>query len=99
MGRKAMPKSDKSGSFITDVIAGLIGWGVCMAVLVGAYMLGYFVALYLGIPNRETIGLLSAVAVVWMYEHQIAHDRWNRALSPGSASVVDDAATVYRVRQ
>jgi hypothetical protein len=70
---------DFIGDFLGEGIALVIGWLVCIGVLIGAYYLGFWLAPHLGWRgNPETFGLLSAVAIVWLYEHRHFEEKLNR---------------------
>ena len=58
-------------NLVAEVIVWAVGWLICMAVLVGAFALGRWSAAHLwGDINPDAAGLLSALSVFWMYEHQ-----------------------------
>lgn len=62
-----------------DVVVLLIGYFVCLLLLVSSYVVGLWVAPYFrGEAHRETYGLLSALTLIWIYERQIAAERWQR---------------------
>lgn len=64
---------------IAEAIASIVGWLFCLGVLVGAYVFGRMFAVWTGAVDEATAyGLLSALAVVWLYEHRVAYDRWER---------------------
>jgi hypothetical protein len=70
------------GEFIGSALADIVGLAFCMAMLSGAYFIGYSVAPYFGgIDHRDTFGLLAAMNLIWVYEHQKAHHRWGKLLS------------------
>jgi hypothetical protein len=56
----------------------VLGWIVCLLILASAYNLGWWVASYFGMSDREMVGLLSALTFVWIYEHRNAEFRYNR---------------------
>ena len=48
-------------------------------ILSGAYSIGYAIAPYFGgTEHRDTWGLLAAINLIWVYEHQKAHYRWGK---------------------
>jgi hypothetical protein len=56
---------------IIELIVWVVGWLVCMGVLSGAYVGGVWAASYLQWDgDRGIFGLLSALAVIWVYEHR-----------------------------
>lgn len=56
---------------IAEIFILIIGWFFCLAFLIIAYHIGYWAAPHLGWDgNREILGILSAIALVWLYEHQ-----------------------------
>lgn len=62
---------------IVELIAGAVGWVVCMAILGGAFSLGVAFAKWNGATELASMfGLLSAASVVWLYERQTAQSRW-----------------------
>jgi len=57
--------------FVVELIVGVIGWLICMSVLIAAYAGGVWAAPHLGWDgDRGIFGLLSALTVVWVYEHR-----------------------------
>jgi hypothetical protein len=78
-----MATSKKSiGYDIGTVIADVLGWVFLMGWLIGSYGVGVLVAKFLGLADQaQSIGLLSALAVIWMYEHRLANDRWERYIN------------------
>jgi hypothetical protein len=76
----AMAKvSNVISGFIGEGIALVIGWLLCISVLIGAYELGYWAAPHVGwVGNRETLGLLSSIAVIWLYEYRHFEDKLDR---------------------
>jgi len=70
---------DKLGEAFVELVVTVIGWFVCMSMACGAYALGYWLApIFGGQEHRDTFGLLSAIAFIWLYEHREAHDRWEK---------------------
>ena len=68
---------------IGGLIGDLIGWAFCMAMLSGAYFLGFILAQHFGgADHRDSFGILSAITLVWCYEHRLANDRWTKLLNP-----------------
>lgn len=64
---------------VVELVVSVIGWAVCMAMAAGSYMLGSWLApQFGGQDHREAFGVLSAIAFIWLYEHRIAHERWER---------------------
>lgn len=78
--------SDTVKQVIADVMAFVVGWVFCLAMVMGFYTIGYFVGPYLlrdgildsGMIDRHTIGLLSVIVSIWLYEHQRTDARWDR---------------------
>jgi hypothetical protein len=60
----------------SEIFAAAIGWVVCISVLSLGYLAGFFAADFLGFIDPSDLGILSAIAVVWLYEHRRAHSRW-----------------------
>jgi hypothetical protein len=76
-----MEKRDGTGEAIGHFIGDVIGWIFLMAIAAGAYFLGYAVAGYFGgAEHKDAFGLLSAIVLIWMYEHRLAEERWQRFL-------------------
>jgi hypothetical protein len=70
---------DATNEMVGTVMAGIIGWAFSMAMLAGAFLVGYWVAPYLnGAAHRDAFGILSAMVFVWIYERREAEARWNR---------------------
>ena len=77
-----MSKRDGFAEFIGGAIAEVIGWGFCMAMLAGAYILGYSLAQHFGGgEHRDAFGILSAITFIWLYEHRRADERWRQFLN------------------
>lgn len=69
----------KPDEIFVELAATVIGWFVCMGMTSGAYVFGYWLAPFFGgQEHRDTFGLLSAIAFIWLYEHRDAHDRWEK---------------------
>ncbi len=67
--------------FVGTTIATVIGWLFCLTMLAGAYGFGIWISQYFGWGgNREMFGMLSALAFIWLYEHRIAQERYERLL-------------------
>lgn len=63
---------------IGKLIATALGLMICLAVLATTYQAGSWLAWYtVGEQHREASGLLTALAVVWFYEHYRWEERWN----------------------
>jgi hypothetical protein len=76
-----MERRDGVPEAIGELIGQVIGWAFCMAVAAGAYFIGYGAAGHFGgEQHRDAIGILSAIVVIWMYEHRRANERWQRFL-------------------
>lgn len=76
-----MAKQDKVAELVGGLIGDAIGWFFCMAMLGGFYALGSALAHFFGgAEHRDTFGLLSAGALVWIYEHRRSDERWQRML-------------------
>jgi len=62
-----------------DLFALAIGWAFCMGMLAGAFTWGRWAAEYLiDGQHADAFGILSALAVIWIYEHRLSQDRWDR---------------------
>lgn len=61
-----------------ELITSAIGWLVCMAIASGAFGLGYVTASWWGAVDPIISGMLSVIALVWLYEHRLAHSRWEK---------------------
>jgi hypothetical protein len=78
-----MSKRDGLAEQVGQLIGDVLGWAFCTAMLAACYLTGFAVAQYFGeTAHRESLGLLSAFAFVWMYEHRRANDRWTRHFNP-----------------
>lgn len=67
------------GEFALNLIVTAIGWVFCMALLGGAYGLGSWLAPHFGGgEHRDAFGILSALTLIWLYEHRRADERWTR---------------------
>lgn len=66
-------------NLVGELIATVIGWFVCMAILSGSFFLGTLFARWSDARDLEHMfGLLSALSVVWLYERQSAEARWGK---------------------
>ena len=64
-------------NFVADSIVLAVGWAFCLAMLIGFYGLGYLAAPYVaGEEHRDSVAMLSALVLVWLYEHRRAETRW-----------------------
>ncbi len=64
---------------VGESIAWVIGWFVCITVLIGAYSLGRWAAPFLGWEfNADSVGLLSAFTFLWIYEHRNIEHKYDR---------------------
>ena len=71
-------KSSKFSDFLVECVVVLIGWAFCINVLVGAYLLGWWIAPLVGwTGDREILGLLSAITLIWIYEHRHFEEKLN----------------------
>ena len=62
---------DSINNLVAEIIVSAVGWLVCMAVLVGAYTVGRWVATHFSWQvSPDIAGLLSALSVLWIYEHR-----------------------------
>ena len=60
-----------------------IGWPFCLGLLVGAWFLGWWIASHFDAwsnADRDMFGLLSALALIWIYERYDADKRYKRLL-------------------
>lgn len=73
----------RDGGLVADIVAELIGWIFSFGMLLGAYMGGFWVSTWLALPpeHRPAISILAALAVIWNYEHRLAHDRWTKYIN------------------
>jgi hypothetical protein len=70
------------GYEIGTAIGDVLGWVFLMGFLGASYLIGFVVARYLNLSDHaQSVGLLSAIAVIWMYEHRLAKDRWERLIN------------------
>jgi hypothetical protein len=66
-------------AFARDIIAEVIGWFVCIGFLVGAYLVGRGIAIhYHGSFSPDMVGLLFALALIWVYEHRNLQHKYDR---------------------
>jgi len=64
---------------IGETIALVIGWIICVAMLGAGYGVGVWAAPHLSWQgNREMLGLLSALTLIWLYERRTALERYER---------------------
>jgi hypothetical protein len=62
-----------------EIVAIVIGWLVCVSVLAGAYTLGRWAAPHFGWDGgRDMFGLLSALTILWIYEHRNLEGKYDR---------------------
>lgn len=74
-----MEERDSTGEKIGHLIGDVIGWFWYLAILCGSYGVGAWAAHYfLGESHRDTVGILAAIATVWMMERQYAQHRYDR---------------------
>ncbi len=67
------------GEIVSEVIALVVGWLVCITILAVAFGLGVSAAPHLGWEgNPDTFGLLSALTILWMYEHRNMTKKYER---------------------
>jgi hypothetical protein len=70
---------DSISEFFADSLALAFGWAFCLTLLVGFYGLGYWLAPYFaGDEHRSSVATLSAIVLIWLYEHRRADARWDR---------------------
>lgn len=70
---------EATDGLVADVIVWAIGWVLCMTALVVAFSLGRWAAARaLGDISPDAAGLLSALAVVWLYEHRHFDEKLDR---------------------
>lgn len=53
---------------VMEVVVMAFGWGVCLGFLVGVWSLGAWIASGASNADRNTFGILSALAFLWIYE-------------------------------
>lgn len=72
-----MFKLSKLGDEVfADAIAAAIGWAFLLAFPAGAFAAGRWAAGYLNLEGgRDAVGILSALAVIWMYERRDVQHR------------------------
>ena len=71
-------RKEKAVDALAEVMASVVGWAFCMAMLAGSFLLGFWAAPYFGgEAHREAFGILSSAVLVCQYEHRRADDRWN----------------------
>lgn len=74
-----MEKRDSTGEKMGHLIGDIFGFFWYLAILCGAYGIGAWAARYfLGETDKDAVGLLAAIAVIWMTERQNAEHRWQR---------------------
>lgn len=74
-----MEKRESGGEVIGRLIGDIFGFFWCLAILCGFYVIGAWTAQYfLGDGHRDAVGVLAAVAFVWLYERQRADNRWQQ---------------------
>jgi hypothetical protein len=77
-----MAEKNGASDIIADVAAAAIGWVFLMALLSGAFGLGFGAASFFGgSSHAEAMGLLSALSVIWIYEHRLSQERWDKLRS------------------
>ena len=64
--------------FLAEVIALIIGWWVCISLLFGGFIFGYWISPHVWDGSRDTFGLLSAITVLWIYEHRNMEEKYER---------------------
>jgi hypothetical protein len=64
--------------FFGEAITLVIGWSTGIVLLGGAFALGRWTAPLLWNGNPDVFGLLSAVVVLWFYEHRHFEERFDR---------------------
>ena len=65
--------------FVIEMVVLAISWLVCMAILAGFYAMGRWAAPHFGWDaGREMFGLLSALTVLWIYEHRNIEGKYDR---------------------
>jgi hypothetical protein len=72
--------SKAAGELVVEAIATVIGWVFCLVILSGAFALGHWAASYSGdlTQSSDMVGLLSAFALVWLYEHRNIEWKYER---------------------
>jgi hypothetical protein len=70
---------ERIGEATAEVIVTIVGWMVCLFILSIAFGLGRWVASYLDWQvSPDTIGMLSALAFLWLYEHRNIQEKYER---------------------
>ena len=83
-----MAKENWVGELIAEVVVSELGWSFCMAMAAGAYFAGFALAQHFGgAEHRDSFGILSAIVLIWIYEHRRAHERWSQLLNQRSGRV------------
>lgn len=74
--------ADSKGGFTdtaAEIFVSLLGWTICMSMAVGSYFLGRWAAPHIGgAEHSDAFGILSAISTIWLYEHRVSHERWER---------------------
>lgn len=74
-----MAERKNHGEAIGHFIADVLGFFWYLFLLCGTYGIGSWAARYfLGEDHKDAVGLLAAIALVWMMERQYAQNRWER---------------------
>jgi hypothetical protein len=66
------------GDFASEIIVEVIGWFFCISFLVIANGIGRGLAAHFGDANPDMIRLLSALALIWLYEHRNLDAKYDR---------------------
>ena len=71
--------SEATQGLIVEAIVWTIGWLICMTCLAGTFAIGHWVATSLTWRiNPDVAGLLSALSLIWLYEHRHFDTRLDR---------------------
>lgn len=61
---------------LADTVATMIGCVFCFVILFGFFGMGLMAAdVFLGGDHRGEMGLLAAITLIWIYEHQTSRER------------------------
>jgi hypothetical protein len=71
----------KVNLFVAETSAWVDGGLFCLFIIIGAYLIGRWLAPKIGWEfDPDSLGLLSAITFVWIYEHRDQHHKFHRLL-------------------